>query len=216
MLVVIVADGEFLSPSIIQAYTEKRFVIALDGAVNRLRALHILPDVILGDLDSIEDRSHWGIVESENTYEGAFGIQIVPALDQNHTDLDKAITYAKQQGAKEILILCALGGRSDHHLMNLRLLKTHYDPEIILSIVSETEILRYAKDTNVTWSAPVGALCAVMAFPEAIVNTDGLRYELQDFHLCFAKSESACNQFSKNQCTFEVHGEALLILPAKK
>ena len=129
----IIANGPFIAKHmLIEALRNKRSV-ALDGAVNKLREHSIKPDVILGDFDSInkDSRALYGIhlpAASENPYVGNESVLIVPALDQNFTDLEKAICYCDDQGAKSITIICASGGREDHY-EGLRLaLKDSYKP----------------------------------------------------------------------------------------
>ena len=130
----IIADGPFLEQALLEATTKNRTVVALDGAANHLRAFNIKPDVILGDFDSINPASQafYGIHQTfkdlkdqEEPYIGLHGVRIVPQLDQNLTDLEKAILYCDEHQATNIIILCASGGREDQH-EGMKIALKHY------------------------------------------------------------------------------------------
>src|SRR5689334_14042058 len=120
----IIANGNFLTKEILLEAVKDRTIIALDGAADKLAALGLNPQLILGDFDSISPQaaSYWGLKKTfselsadTEPYRGNQGVLIVPALNQNLTDLDKALHYCDQQNAKSIIILCATGARLDHH-----------------------------------------------------------------------------------------------------
>ncbi len=64
------------------------------------------PDIVLGDLDSFKYTNH------EN-------VHVLKLEDQDSTDLDKALNYALEQGAKTCSVLGAFGKRIDHQQKNL-------------------------------------------------------------------------------------------------
>ncbi|MHB1220857.1 MAG: motility associated factor glycosyltransferase family protein, partial [Gammaproteobacteria bacterium] len=140
---IIIADGEFLSTDFILNATKNKIIIALDGAADRLADLNIKPHVILGDFDTINPIP-WGIQktysemgEDDQPYFNQDNIHIVPAKNQQYTDLQKAIHYCNLHQAASITIICAMGGRLDHHEGNLRILRSAYRPN--RSILFHTE-----------------------------------------------------------------------------
>ena len=50
----------------------------------------------------------------------------VHAFDQEASDLDKAIAYARERGAGRITVTGAGGGRIDHALTNVSILMRHH------------------------------------------------------------------------------------------
>ena len=90
-------------------------LLAADGGAHHALALDLVPHVVIGDLDSLTEDGQARLRSA-----GARFITHPKAKDE--TDLELALTYAIQQGAEEILILGALGGRLDHTLANLLLL----------------------------------------------------------------------------------------------
>ena len=90
-------------------------VIAADGGTRHALAVGVTPHVVIGDLDSLSP--------DERACAEAAGSQVVrfsPRKDE--TDLELALLHAAREGATEILILAALGGRLDQTVANLLLL----------------------------------------------------------------------------------------------
>lgn len=220
----IVANGPFLPQSIIHELAEGRTVVALDGACNKLAKIGILPQVILGDFDSINAHEAllWGIkelhdeiTETSQPYYGNHGIMIVPQKDQNYTDLEKAIKYCDLQGAISIDIICALGGRVDQTLSNLRVLRSLYKKDRSIHLHSETQTMIFACNESVEIHGKVGDYCGIVAFPEGSFTSQGLRYNGNAYQLRFGYSESTSNQLADSIAYVEVQGETLIIHPGR-
>ena len=215
---VIIANGNEVELSELKNQDQK--VLVLDGAANRFKELSFYPDVILGDFDSIEDPAYWGIKEtfssiSENSvpYIGNFSVWIVPAMDQNHTDLEKAIIYCDAAKADSILIVQATGGRMDHTLGNLGTLRKYYRPNRPLVIQTEDEQIFYLKNEKAFIEGGKGENCAVMGYPKASMTTVGLAYNGYEYPLELGICESTCNALVASQAVISICGEALIILP---
>ena len=80
-------------------------VIAVDSGLVYVQEAGVIPDVILGDFDSL------GFVP-----EGAL---VHPAI-KDKSDLELALDYALEQGATDIIVYGCLGGRMDHTLAALQ------------------------------------------------------------------------------------------------
>lgn len=217
---VIVANAPSMTAKQIGAVISGLKIMALDGAANRLRDCNLLPDVILGDFDSIQDIDYWGIREifggidsSSEPYLGRFGILIVPAKDQDFTDLEKGILFCDSNDADSICIINATGGRLDHTLGNIGMLRKYHRPDRSLVMLTETEQIEYVKDGTTTIEGPVGAQCAIMGYPEAVMTTTGLAYNGEGYPLRLGYQESTCNTLAMPSATIVIKGEALVIKP---
>jgi thiamine pyrophosphokinase len=91
-------------------------VIAADGGLARAHGLGLSPDILVGDLDSV-DPAAAGAAERD-------GIEILRApADKDESDTELALLEAVRRGATRVTVLGALGGpRLDHALANLWLL----------------------------------------------------------------------------------------------
>ena len=91
------------------------FIICADGGSRHARSLGLTPNVLIGDLDSMES--------SEPFWPADRGIQTLRhPREKDETDLQLALNYALQRGSASIVIVGALGGRIDHTLGNISLL----------------------------------------------------------------------------------------------
>lgn len=217
---VIVANGNPFPAEELKESMKGRKVLALDGAVNRFKALQLYPDFILGDFDSVEDPFFWGITalfseidEQHSPYEGNFGITIIPAKDQNYTDLEKGIRYCDQSDATSILIIQATGGRMDHTLGNIGLLKKHASSDRPLILLTEKEQIFYLGNTSISIEGGEGETCAIMGYPQALMTTTGLAYNGIEYPLQLGIQESICNTIIEPHATISIQGDALIILP---
>ena len=91
-------------------------VIAVDAGLEALRHLHLVPDEIVGDLDTVDA----GIAEE---YRNRPGVQFeVHKPEKDETDTELALLSAVRAGCDKVDILGALGGRMDHAIGNIQLL----------------------------------------------------------------------------------------------
>src|SRR6266550_4763471 len=115
MRAVVVAHGDVL-PSDRAAIGPQDLVIAADGGAFALERWKILPHLVVGDMDSLGDA---GV---ERLARQGIGVAKFPAA-KDESDLELAVAHAISVGAKEIVLLGALGGpRLDHETANLLLL----------------------------------------------------------------------------------------------
>lgn len=221
---IIVANGNFLVREIILEAIKNKVIIALDGAASKLNRLGIKPNIILGDFDSIteSDRSYFGIRETfadleegAKPYLGNHDVTIVPAKDQQHTDLVKAIRYCNKIAAKSINIICATGGMLDQHESAIRALRTEYNKNCLIWLHTEQQTVRFAKNETVVILGEVGDKCGILAFPSGSFTSTGLKYEVKNYPLEFGQSESICNSLTASSASIVVKGEALLIMPPR-
>jgi thiamine pyrophosphokinase len=96
------------------AASELRTVIAADGGLRHVLALDLLPDLVIGDMDSA-DPAQLALVEERGSQ-----IQRFPA-DKDETDLELALAAA-QRNCNPIRIIGAIGGRLDQTIGNVYLL----------------------------------------------------------------------------------------------
>lgn len=114
--VLVIANGVIEDKEWLRLYLGKgTAVIAADGGGNHLAALGVRPDVVVGDLDSL-DWQQWEPWEKAGTK------MVVHPAEKNETDLELALLYAVQNYAGEIKVLGALGGRLDQMMANIFLL----------------------------------------------------------------------------------------------
>jgi len=129
----VVANGNACRPELLTALLEWcPFVLALDGAYDRLRALNIIVDAVLGDFDSTRSFSPKDV--SRTTEPGRPEIVFRP--DANKTDLQKGLDFLIERGHRSAHIIWAAGGRSDHFLAHFSIL-AEYGERINLNMIDD-------------------------------------------------------------------------------
>jgi len=99
-------------------------VISVDGGLERTKALGLCPHAVVGDFDTV-DRE---ILEEYRKKPGILWNVHRPEKDETDTEL--AVNTAIKLGCRRLFILGATGGRLDHELSNLHLLKYCMDSKV--------------------------------------------------------------------------------------
>ena len=94
------------------------YLIAADGGLRHMRAMGLMPRLLVGDLDSVSAEE---ILQVEQSGGEILRFQ----QDKDFTDLELAVRAARQRGCDHILLVAALGGRLDQMLANISLLTQH-------------------------------------------------------------------------------------------
>ncbi|RAK04075.1 thiamine diphosphokinase [Halanaerobium saccharolyticum] len=105
-------------------------IIAVDGGANKTRELNILPDLIIGDLDSITKNN-------KKFYRKKDLEMIEYPVEKDQTDSEIAVDYCLKNGFEELYLTAALGGRIDQQLANLNLLEYIYQLNLKARIISK-------------------------------------------------------------------------------
>jgi len=143
-------------------------IIAADGGYRHLQAMGIVPDAIVGDMDSIGDDFQ---PETDE-------IEIIRFPEKkDETDAQLAVEIAFNRGCKDVILVGAVGGRVDHFLGNMSLL-TKYPGR--LSIVDEDAMLIVADAAHpFEFRAKPTSVVSLIPVPFAKqVTTEGLQYAL--------------------------------------
>jgi thiamine pyrophosphokinase len=198
----LIANGEKLSSQRLHEITKNRQIIACDGGIHNCLAEGIIPQILLGDLDSV-DPALLQQLESQDC-------EIISAKDQNKTDSEKALLYLINNGCESVVITQAIGDRIDHSLTNLKLLSQYRSKKYRLSMAREKENIFFAQDETVIIRGEPGSHIGIMGFTEATITTTGLKYECDQLKISLQGASSACNSLVGNQAIIEVLGNALL------
>ena len=102
----VVLNGQIPSDkSLIQRISSSDYIIAVDGSANQLNKLNILPNVVIGDFDSIESFND-------------SNVELIEANDQSKTDFRKTLDWCIKKNISHISIFGISGKSEDHFLGN--------------------------------------------------------------------------------------------------
>lgn len=201
----ILADGNeyFLSKDSLLKLSAGKIFIALDGACRHLRDLGIVPDVVLGDMDSADD--------ALLSFFAKKGSKIVHTPDQNFSDLEKGIFFCHERGARAITIFNPSSGRMDHFVGNIFFLKKYYNSRCPIRMFTDSSCILFLRDEKVKLDVKIGAKCGFFGLPNCKVSSDGVKFQLNAMPLTLGMSESIANEFISEHAQVEVDGDCLLI-----
>lgn len=113
MRALIVGAGPGATPLTVETLnTASEYIVAADGGADVCLAVGLIPDIVVGDFDSIDAR----VME---TLKGR-GVEVERfSTDKDETDLALAVSHAITRGATELRATGIMGGRVDHTLAAL-------------------------------------------------------------------------------------------------
>jgi len=204
---IIFANGEFCPPENPLKIHREILVIAADGGSRHCEALGIKPNVLIGDLDSTSPDL---IKEWQET-----GVTVIrhPAR-KDQTDLELALFYAQENGAEQIEVYGAVGGRLDMSYGNLLLL-AHPDHTAEIKLLcdgEEVQVLR--QGTKITINGSRGDLVSLLSLQpgQSRITTVGLEYPLENENLAFGVTRGISNHLAADQATIQLSAGLLAVI----
>ncbi|MFQ6100297.1 MAG: thiamine diphosphokinase [Anaerolineae bacterium] len=205
MRAVIFTNGEFAdAQSARDLLRPDDLIIAADGGAHHALAAGVVPHVVIGDLDSLSP--------DEQAHGEAAGSQIVrfpPRKDE--TDLELALLHAAREGATEILILAALGGRLDQTIANVLLLSLPELKGLDVRIVEGAQEAFLIYDKALIEGQHGDTVSLIPLGGDAVgVTAEGLEWPLHEDTLRFGPARGVSNVLTAEQARVRVRRGTLL------
>lgn len=173
--VLVFLNGDYKNIDFYRNYIRKRdYLICADGALNFLLRIGVKPDLVVGDMDSIDTESTKWLKKSKVRVE-----RFRP--DKDCTDSQLALDRAVSLSPKEIVVLGAFGSRRDHELATLFSLEKYAHAGIEISLVDEDRTILIARKRAII-EAPKGATVSLIPLTKTVsgITTSGLLYSLKN------------------------------------
>jgi thiamine pyrophosphokinase len=169
MHALILANGEHPPVELIRLLRQEAdLFIVTDGAANALLTHGEIADVVLGDLDSLLPHV------AEQLPEGS----TLPLLDQESSDLDKALGYAVDRGATRATVLGFGGGRLDHTFTAASLLLKYAD-SLDVELRDASTRIRLVRGEAVIEGSPGDTISLILFEPAEGVTLEGVEWPLR-------------------------------------
>ena len=222
----------FLKKNIEKAGRENIRLIAADRGLEFFLDYLILPDVVIGDFDSLsEDGKNFLEMQSEDIPYGGMlewklqkgegkVVEVVRLRpEKDDSDTQSAMNYAIQNGAKEIVILGVTGNRVDHLMANfgLLILAQKQGAEVVLAdrynymkLISSGTILKKSEQFGKYVSFfPLGGDVTGLTL-------EGFKYPLDKYHLTTADSGlTVSNEISEEYAKVTYESGTLLMIMSR-
>jgi len=208
MKTLILLNGTPPSAALLSEHSGAQLVLCADGAANWALNAGITPDILIGDMDSIDAKTRAELAKS------GCEVVVLPS-HKNETDAHIAVDIAIERGAGEVVLLGALGGRLDHTLGNLLLLRRIEGKGVSACIIDDT-MRCWAKNKSITIDGKVGDIISVLpAQGEGLLeleHSEGLEWPLDDLKLASDFPRGISNRFISERVSITVRsGWALII-----
>ena len=187
-----------------QPLTKEDCVIAADGGVRHAEKLNLIPDVILGDFDSL------GYAPE--------GANVFP-VEKDDTDAMLAVRHGLSLGFREFLLYGSLDGpRLDHTVANFQTLQYLCDQNAFGYLVGNDYIVTVLKDGELRFPAGLEGTVSVFCLGADArgVDIEGLHYPLKDGTLTAGFPLGVSNHFTGKEAAIRVKDGSLLVLWDRK
>lgn len=205
---IIIANGDAPRLSTINLLRNAGFntLVCADGGLKVAARLHLLPDVIIGDFDS-------SAPVLREQYNGRS--LLLHNLDQDTTDIEKALDYLISKGTTRVCLLAAIGSRLDHSIGNISIL-LKYANRLRLFLVHGSSLLTHISG-SLTFKTLPGELVSLYGFDRKTrFSTSGLKYPLKKESVLFGERESTSNVAVGENVSIRVTGgKGLLVRDLK-
>ncbi len=173
-----------------QTIKENDLIIAVDGGYRKCMELNLTPQLLIGDLDSIEPAL---LAEIPSSCQ-----RIVYPREKDETDTQLALQYCIKENIPEVIICNGLTGRFDHSLALIQNLLQAHQNGIKAMIVSQTQIITILDETNIM-EYPVNTILSLISLSERteFVSSRGLAYPLDNVTLYNWQSKGISNTISE-------------------
>ena len=155
--------------TIINQITNSDYIIAVDGSANKLFDLEIIPDVIIGDLDSLQN------IKNKD-------IELVKTPDQNKTDFRKTLEWCIEKNILNISIFGISGESEDHFLGNYYTL-SDFGEKISWKAFTDFSVISPCMGNKKFESFKGQKVSLFCMKGSSTVNSENLEYPLQSYHL---------------------------------
>jgi thiamine pyrophosphokinase len=182
------------------------FIICADGGTRHALALGVTPNLVLGDMDSIQT-NQWQELERAGVT-----IELFPR-DKNETDLELALDRAIELEPQQIVIVAALGGRLDQTIGNIALLTDIRLATFDVRLADGAEEMFICRN-QVQVHGRSGDIVSLIPWGNPVrgVQTEGLRWPLKSETLYPEKTRGISNELLSETADVKIASGTLLVI----
>lgn len=181
-------------------------ILCADGGTRHALDLGLLPDMILGDLDSMQQKDRKLIEDAGVTVQAH-------SRDKNETDLELALLEALRRKPSSIVIVGALGKRLDHTLGNIAMLADPALAGVDVRLDDGLEEVYFCR-REAEIAGSVGDIVSLLPWGADVtgVRTEGLQWPLSGETLLAEKTRGISNEMLGKDARVSIATGLLLIV----
>lgn len=206
METVIFANGIIQDYDTLSLIIHDAVIIAANGGLKHVREMGLVPDLVIGDVDSITaDDLDWLRTQRVEV--------IKHAREKDETDLELAFLEAVRRKAENILVAGAMGGRIDQALANISLLMLPELEGIPVVYDDGREEILVIRNKSIVGGSRGDTVSLIPLFGAAEeVTTEGLKYPLSEETLYPERTRGISNIMLEDKATIRVGKGSLLCI----
>lgn len=201
---IILANGKPPKKSVITFFRKKGYnkLICADGGANSALKMNLLPDIIIGDLDSIS----FATMQKFKSLS-----KIIQLKRQNDTDVEKCLKYVIKNNFSDVLLTGVTGNRLDHTFCNIGIVKK-FSSEIGISLVAENSYLKSYSEETILSAQPGETISLYGLDRKTKITSSGLKYSLNKTALPFGEKESTSNVATGDSVKLKIEGDSIFVI----
>lgn len=210
MRAAIVSNGELGELEKLKTLLPKfDLVVCCDGGIRHLENLELFPDLIVGDFDSADP------VALDAYQKMGVPIRTFP-IEKNQTDTELAAQAAIEAGAKQVVLIGALGSRWDHSYANIMVLVSLVKLGIKAMILHSHHRIVVSNKTLCLEGVP-GQFVSLLPLGEnvAVRLTKGLKYPISGQKMPLDAPYGISNIFLQSKAEVQIDSGWLMAIIAE-
>jgi thiamine pyrophosphokinase len=185
---VLIFAGGNITPDFKSYIQEDDYIIGADYGAYFLVQAGLVPDVALGDFDSVSSE------ELEKIRQVCPNVQVVDAFDKDLTDAELAFDMALNRQPDQILMFGVLGSRLDHSLSNIQMMLRALQHQIASFICDEHNFITLTGSMTVVERQNFHYVSLLPLTPEVTgITLDGFLYPLDNASIRMGQSLGISN-----------------------
>lgn len=192
--VLIIAGGNFPEFRIDEYLSKDPFIIAVDRGYEFLYENEIEPDLLIGDLDSVDKKVL--NIRKEKIIEYP--------VRKDLTDMGIAFEKAIEYGAKNVVVFGGTGTRIDHTIINIFMLKKLFDEGINCKIIDNNNEITVIKGQIELKKSIYKYFSIIPISKNVSINIDGSEYNLNNKEVRFADCLTISNEIKSDKAVINV------------
>ncbi len=183
------------------------YVIACDKGLQYAENASIIPDLIVGDFDSVDASTDLSAYENVVRF----------PKEKDDTDTMLAIKKAISAGYRTIEIYGAFGGRMDHFIANIQSASYAAEHGALCSLISEDEIAFVFKNNTMIFEKKDGFSLSVFSLSDTCtgVTIKGTKYTTENAVLTCNFPLGVSNEFADEKASVTVGNGIILVMESK-
>lgn len=210
----LIVTGGSIDLSFVKEFLQNRRydqVVAVDAGLKVLKHLHMIPDEVVGDLDSVDS----AVLEEYRTMPGVRFEIHKPEKDETDTEL--ALLTAARCGCETVDLIGALGGRMDHAISNIQLMYQFYQQGMDVCIYdSRNKMYLLGKRKVFHQKELYGNYISFLPLTETVegLTLKGFKYPLNHRTIRLGTSLCISNELSREEGIMELESGVVVCVEA--